>query len=171
RRVALGVPLHRGQPRPRSQPPARQPRGSVSAVSLPHDHELRRCMSEEPQSDVRNRADQGSDGEAYGLTGIRDQASGIRDRKARVSGVAATMAIDDVRLRRIRWRCRRGMLENDLVLNRFLDECGHGLTEDDIANLDELLHMTDSALWSLIAGRTEAAEPAQAAFVARLREL
>jgi len=63
------------------------------------------------------------------------------------------------------------MLENDLILNRFLDGCTHGLTEDDIANLDELLHMTDSALWDLIAGRAEAAEPAQAAFVARLREL
>jgi antitoxin CptB len=85
--------------------------------------------------------------------------------------MAATMAIDDVRLRRIRWRCRRGMVENDLVLNRFLDGCGDGLTEDDIANLDELLHMTDSALWDLVAGRTEAAEPALAAFVARLREL
>jgi antitoxin CptB len=81
------------------------------------------------------------------------------------------MKIDDVRLRRIRWRCRRGMLENDLILQRFLDVSGDGLAEDDIANLDELLHMTDSALWDLIAGRTEAAEPAQAAFVARLREL
>jgi antitoxin CptB len=79
--------------------------------------------------------------------------------------------IDDVRLRRIRWRCRRGMLENDLILHRFLDALGDDLAEDDIANLDELLHMTDSALWDLVAGRTEAAEPALAAFVARLREL
>ena len=81
------------------------------------------------------------------------------------------MGIDDVRVRRIRWRCRRGMLENDLILNRFLDASGDGLTEDDVANLDELLHMTDSALWDLIAGRAEAAEPTLAAFVTRLREL
>ena len=81
------------------------------------------------------------------------------------------MRIDDVRVRRIRWRCRRGMLENDLILNRFLDASGDGLTEDDVANLDELLHMTDSALWDLIAGRAEAAEPALAAFVTRLRRL
>ncbi|HLJ74461.1 MAG TPA: succinate dehydrogenase assembly factor 2, partial [Thermoanaerobaculia bacterium] len=32
--------------------------------------------------------------------------------------------IDAARLRRIRWRCRRGMLENDLVLSRFLDARG-----------------------------------------------
>lgn len=81
------------------------------------------------------------------------------------------MRIDDVRVRRIRWRCRRGMLENDLILNRFLDASGDALTEDDVANLDELLHMTDSALWDLIAGRAEAAEPTLAAFVTRLRAL
>ena len=81
------------------------------------------------------------------------------------------MRIDDVRVRRIRWRCRRGMLENDLILNRFLDASGDALTEDDVANLDELLHMTDSALWDLIAGCAEAAEPTLAAFVTRLRAL
>ena len=79
--------------------------------------------------------------------------------------------IDDVRLRRIRWRCRRGMLENELILNWFLDACGNRLTEDDVANLDELLHMSDSALWDLMAGRGEVADPSLAAFVARLREL
>jgi antitoxin CptB len=76
-------------------------------------------------------------------------------------------AIDPARLRRIRWRCRRGMLENDLVLARFLD--GATLTEDDVAKLDALLHMNDNALWDLIAGRTEADDPGLAAFVARLR--
>jgi succinate dehydrogenase flavin-adding protein (antitoxin of CptAB toxin-antitoxin module) len=30
----------------------------------------------------------------------------------------ARMGIDDERMRRIRWRCRRGMPENDLVLTR-----------------------------------------------------
>jgi antitoxin CptB len=78
-------------------------------------------------------------------------------------------AIDPARLRRIRWRCRRGMLENDLVLARFLDASGATLTEDDVAKLDALLHMSDNALWDLIAGRTEAADPGLAAFVARLR--
>jgi antitoxin CptB len=85
--------------------------------------------------------------------------------------MAVTIAIDDVRLRRIRWRCRRGLLENDLVLGRFLDASGEGLSEGDVANLDELLHMTDDALWDLLAGRSEVANPALAAFVARLREL
>jgi antitoxin CptB len=78
------------------------------------------------------------------------------------------MAIDDERLRRIRWRCRRGMLENDLVLTRFLDRCGSALTDADVASLDALLDMSDNALWDVIAGRVDA-DGAHAAFVARLR--
>ena len=78
--------------------------------------------------------------------------------------------IDDRRLARLRWRCRRGLLENDLVLARFLDRHGGLLTDEDIENLDALLDMTDMALWDVIAGRTEP-EPALAAFVGRLRTL
>ena len=80
-----------------------------------------------------------------------------------------TVATGDPRaLSRIRWRCRRGMLENDIVLSRFLDACGETLTDDDVASLDALLDLSDNALWDLIAGRIEP-EHAQAAFVARLR--
>ena len=78
--------------------------------------------------------------------------------------------IEALRLSRIRWRCRRGMLENDLVLTRLLDRHGASLTEDDVTKLDCLLDLPDSALWDLIAGRAEP-EPALAEFVARLREL
>ena len=78
--------------------------------------------------------------------------------------------IDALRLGRIRWRCRRGLLENDLVLTRLLDRHGASLTEDDIAKLDCLLDLPDNELWDMIAGRTEPA-PALADFVARLREV
>ncbi len=80
------------------------------------------------------------------------------------------MVIDNARLRRIRWRCRRGMLENDLMLSRFLDRCADTLTEDDIANLDALLHMSDNALWDLLSGRAEADDPRLASFAARLAQ-
>jgi antitoxin CptB len=76
--------------------------------------------------------------------------------------------IDETRLNRLRWRSRRGMLENDLILSRFLERCAERLTEDDIANLDELLHMTDNALWDLLSGRAEAADPRLASFAARV---
>ena len=59
-------------------------------------------------------------------------------------------------LDRLRWRARRGMLENDLVLERFLAARGPTLTDDEAATLDRLLDMTDNDLWDLIAGRAEA---------------
>ena len=41
----------------------------------------------------------------------------------------------DTEARRLLWRCRRGMLENDLILARFLDARGATLTEDRVAML------------------------------------
>jgi antitoxin CptB len=72
------------------------------------------------------------------------------------------------RLNRIRWRSRRGMLENDLVLARFLDVRGPLLTEDEIAMLDRLLDLSDNELWDLIAGRQE---PLDASVVPLLEQL
>ena len=76
--------------------------------------------------------------------------------------------IDARRLARIRWRCRRGMLENDLILTRFLDAKSATLTEDEVAMLDKLLALTDNELWDLIVGR---AEPADASARQLLEEL
>ena len=59
------------------------------------------------------------------------------------------------RLARLRWRARRGLLENDLVLERFLAARGATLNETEVDSLDRLLDMTDNDLWDLIAGRTE----------------
>ena len=60
------------------------------------------------------------------------------------------------------------MLENDIVLARFLDDCGHALSDDDLASLDSLLDLSDNDLWDVIAGRIEPAR-AHAELVARLR--
>jgi antitoxin CptB len=59
-------------------------------------------------------------------------------------------------LNRLRWRCRRGMLENDLILARFLDARGETMTGDEVAALDRLLDLADNELWDLLAGRAEA---------------
>jgi len=63
--------------------------------------------------------------------------------------------LDAERLHRIRWRCRRGLLENDLVLTRFLDARGAAIAEDEVAMLDVLLDLPDNDLWDLLSGRTE----------------
>ena len=63
--------------------------------------------------------------------------------------------MDERRLARLRWRCRRGLLENDLILARFMERRAGTLTEDRVAMLDRLLDLPDNDLWELIAGRAE----------------
>jgi antitoxin CptB len=54
---------------------------------------------------------------------------------------------DPVRPKRLRWRCRRGMQELDVLLERFLEqECGP-LAEGRWAELEALLETEDDVLW------------------------
>lgn len=71
--------------------------------------------------------------------------------------------------RRLRWRCRRGLLELDIVLGRFVDMHHGGLSEQERQTFDELLDMPDNPLWDLISGRKEAATAAQAVLLEKLR--
>jgi antitoxin CptB len=62
---------------------------------------------------------------------------------------------DPVRRRRLRWRARRGLLENDLVLTRFLDRHEATLSDAEVGGLDLLLEQPDNDLLDLILGRKE----------------
>lgn len=62
---------------------------------------------------------------------------------------------DAARRRRLRWRSRRGLLENDLMLTRFLDRNEAGLSDADVVGLHHLLDFTDNELLDLILSRTE----------------
>lgn len=61
----------------------------------------------------------------------------------------------DVEMRRLRWRCRRGLLENDLLLTRFLARFEDGLGVDEQALLERLLAFDDTDLWDVLSGRAE----------------
>jgi len=56
-------------------------------------------------------------------------------------------------LERVRWRCRRGLLELDIVLGRFVEQRYAGLDEAQLVAFDELLDMPDTVLWDMITGR------------------
>ena len=71
------------------------------------------------------------------------------------SAVSPSQPINAEQLRRLRWNCRRGLLENDLVLERFLQIHGRDLDQGRLEILDELLALGDNELWDLIVGRTE----------------
>ena len=69
--------------------------------------------------------------------------------------MAASYQADDARRRRLRWRTRRGLLENDLIFERFFQQHEETLSDDEVAGLDELLDLSDNELLDLILGRTE----------------
>jgi len=76
-----------------------------------------------------------------------------------------------VELNRLRWRCRRGMLENDLILSRFIDARGTTLNDHELQQLDRLLDLPDGELWDVLSGRIEAPEPDASPLVHVLRNL
>ena len=77
--------------------------------------------------------------------------------------------MDAVLLNRLRWRCRRGRLENDLILARFLDALGETMNVDEVAMLDRLLELGDDDLWNVLAGRVEPDDPMLRPMIAALR--
>ena len=56
-------------------------------------------------------------------------------------------------LDRIRWRCRRGMLELDIVLQGFVDKYYMQLDEIELKNFDALLSLPDNDLWDMITSK------------------
>ncbi|WP_426109884.1 succinate dehydrogenase assembly factor 2 [Massilia sp. PWRC2] len=56
---------------------------------------------------------------------------------------------------RLRWRSRRGLLENDLILTRFLDAHEATLSDDDVDALTRLIDLADQPLLDLILARGE----------------
>lgn len=72
-------------------------------------------------------------------------------------------------LERIRWRARRGLLELDIVLARFIDAHYPQLNETEKQVFEALLDMPDNPLWDMIAGRQEAARQDQHALLEKIR--
>jgi antitoxin CptB len=70
---------------------------------------------------------------------------------------------------RIRWRCRRGLLELDIVLARFLDQYLDDLDASGIGALDRLLLLTDPELLDLIMGRWGGGDPEMQRLASLLR--
>jgi antitoxin CptB len=63
--------------------------------------------------------------------------------------------IGDLERRRLRWRARRGMLENDLIVSRFLDREGDVLDVSEVLALEALLDLPDNELLDLLLARKE----------------
>lgn len=62
---------------------------------------------------------------------------------------------DPTQRARLRWRARRGLLENDLIIERFFDKHEMELTNDDVQALTALFEEVDNVLLDLFLGRKE----------------
>ena len=73
--------------------------------------------------------------------------------------------MDRLSRERLKWNCRRGRLELDLVLERIVPTLG----DEDVSPLNALLELPDDDLWDIVVGRSDAYDPQLSRIVARLR--
>lgn len=70
--------------------------------------------------------------------------------------------VDPAERSRLRWRCRRGMRELDVLLERWLDRCWADAHPDHRAAFERLLATEDDVLWAWATGRDRPADPEMA---------
>lgn len=63
--------------------------------------------------------------------------------------------LTDLERTRLRWRARRGLLENDLIITRFLDANEAQLSNADVDGLAKLLALGDNDLLDILLSRKE----------------
>lgn len=85
--------------------------------------------------------------------------------------MTAPGGIDPIEIKRLRWRCRRGMRELDQLMERYLDRAFASASEPDRALFLILLDSEDDILWRWCMGRERPEDPALAGFVDQLLSL
>ena len=87
--------------------------------------------------------------------------------------MSANHQADPVKRARLRWRARRGLLENDLIVTRFLDAHETTLTDEEVDAFSRLMDLADNELMDLLLARKEPSGdvdlPHVHALLARLR--
>lgn len=63
--------------------------------------------------------------------------------------------LSELQRARLRWRARRGLLENDLLITAFLDRYETELNDEDVSSLTQLFEMDDNSLLDVLLGRAE----------------
>ncbi|MDD2845839.1 MAG: succinate dehydrogenase assembly factor 2 [Rhodoferax sp.] len=71
---------------------------------------------------------------------------------------AADALIDERVLSKLKWRCRRGLLENDIFIERFFKRFESTLTVKQTQGLNLLMDLSDSDLLDLHLGRKTLAQ-------------
>ena len=69
--------------------------------------------------------------------------------------MAGEALLDEREVAILRWRCRRGLVENDLFIERFFTNHGPRLTERQARGLTALMDLSDNDLLDLLLRRKE----------------
>ena len=77
----------------------------------------------------------------------------------------------DVNMARLRWRCRRGMRELDVMLTRYLDRVWATASPTERDAFLQLVELQDPDLFGYLVGRTTPAEGSLRDVIARIRRL
>ena len=77
-------------------------------------------------------------------------------------------ALSDVHSRRLLWRCRRGMKELDILLERFARAHLPGASAEQRHTFERLLELPDPLLADYLLGHEQPADAALAALVLRI---
>jgi antitoxin CptB len=80
-------------------------------------------------------------------------------------------ASDPLQIRRLRWRARRGLLENDLIIARFFNRYADCLNDENIIALNQLLSLTDPDLLEILLGSAPLPDTLACPEVANVLEL
>ncbi|WP_407351125.1 succinate dehydrogenase assembly factor 2 [Luteimonas sp. R10] len=80
-------------------------------------------------------------------------------------------AADAAELRRLRWKCRRGMRELDVLFTRYLDQAWAAASDAERGVFLQLLDCEDDRLWRWFMGYEAVPDAALDALVRRIREL
>ena len=83
---------------------------------------------------------------------------------------ASRSAQDARHFDRVRWRCRRGLLELDVVLKNFLDQGYASLTPAEQEAFDKLLAVPDNILWAYVQGSENPPEKELMQIVSKIRK-
>ena len=79
--------------------------------------------------------------------------------------------IDPIEMKRIRWRSRRGLLELDLVLERFLAQRFETLSQPQLVAYRELLDLPDNDFLDVVNGKADLADGALMEIIGILRTI
>lgn len=81
------------------------------------------------------------------------------------------MHADDPELKRIRWRCRRGMRELDQLFERYLAQRWSHSPDEERGVFLQLLDCEDDKLWRWFMGYEHCPDVALASLIQRIRQL